>query len=736
MLFKRLEIAGFKSFAKRVVLEFPSAITAIVGPNGSGKSNVADAIRWVLGEQSMKSLRGKKGEDLIFGGGGGGGSPSSPHVARLSKASVALVFDNVKKIFPYEFDEMIIARAVYRDGMNEYSLNGSPARLRDSIDLLSKVGLGASQHHIIGQGDADRILYATPKERKEMIEEALGLKIFEIKKIESERKLAKTEENIKDAESLRRELRPHVRYLEEQAKKSRDSAALREELHRFIREYIDKEQATLVRETQDIEHIEFPLERATKELEAHVRESEYAFEEQDATNLFLRQLAEFDRERETLLQQQRTYEQEIWRIKEQNHTRVAHDSISSTRARDILDELRIDLEAAGMIGAVEGLRNAVFSLTQKVYRFLEELTDAQRGTREHTHTSEALDNATRNISTLKQKEEEIILSRARIEEEYRTRSADQQAKRSMYRKHSEALAKARDEMREVVARKEQLEARRRMLETDFQEWMKKNTEEHNGDGAPFVSSYDREQMYKKIERMRIRLEEAGGGDEAVIREFAATKERDEFLARELDDLKKAKTHVEEMVKELEERIVDDFTNGLKSINILFAKFFREIFGGGKAEIKLVKPKKQPTQNSEYINSDASFDEPHPDAEDAEPGIEIIVDIPRKRIKSLAMLSGGERALTSIALLFALSTVNPPPFLVLDETDAALDEANSNRYAEMLKELSKKTQLVVITHNRATMKVAPILYGVTMGADGISRILSIKLEEAENTLTEN
>src|SRR3989338_3170453 len=103
MLFKRLEITGFKSFAKSVVLEFPSAITAIVGPNGSGKSNVADAVRWVLGEQSMKSLRGKKGEDLIFGG-GGEGSPSSPHVARMGKASAALVFDNNTKIFPYEFD--------------------------------------------------------------------------------------------------------------------------------------------------------------------------------------------------------------------------------------------------------------------------------------------------------------------------------------------------------------------------------------------------------------------------------------------------------------------------------------------------------------------------------------------------------------------------------------------------------------------------------------------------------
>ncbi len=118
------------------------------------------------------------------------------------------------------------------------------------------------------------------------------------------------------------------------------------------------------------------------------------------------------------------------------------------------------------------------------------------------------------------------------------------------------------------------------------------------------------------------------------------------------------------------------------------------------------------------------------AEDSgEEGVDIAVDLPRKRIKSLEVLSGGERALTSIALLFAMSAVHPPPFLVLDETDAALDEANSDRYAKMLEDLSKTTQLIVITHNRITMKCAGILYGVTMGSDGISKLLSLKFEEA-------
>src|SRR3989338_291425 len=138
MLLKRLEMSGFKSFAKAATLEFPTKITSIVGPNGSGKSNIADAIRWVLGEQSMKHLRGKKGEDLIFAG-GGSGSPSSPQIARLAKASVSLVFDNKQKIFEVDFEGLIMPRRVYRGGVNDYLLNNSQVRLKDIIELLSKV---------------------------------------------------------------------------------------------------------------------------------------------------------------------------------------------------------------------------------------------------------------------------------------------------------------------------------------------------------------------------------------------------------------------------------------------------------------------------------------------------------------------------------------------------------------------------------------------------------------------
>ncbi len=157
MRLKKIELTGFKSFAKKTILELPAAISAIVGPNGSGKSNIVEAIQWALGEQSFKDLRGVKSEDFIFNG--------SVSAAKMGKASVVLFFNPEEKSAVLGYDEVIISRRVYRDGANEYLINNSQVRLKDVIELLSKFGLGASSHHIISQGEADRILSASSKEK-------------------------------------------------------------------------------------------------------------------------------------------------------------------------------------------------------------------------------------------------------------------------------------------------------------------------------------------------------------------------------------------------------------------------------------------------------------------------------------------------------------------------------------------------------------------------------------------
>jgi len=214
MRLKSILLVGFKSFGKKSLITFNTPITAIVGPNGSGKSNIVEAIRFVLGEQSMKSLRGKGGVDLIFKG--SRLSPSS------SRALVSITFDNSDKIFTFsnsgtgvslDYNEIIISREVFADGSNKYSINQTEVRLKDIVDLLSSVNIGSSGHHIISQGEADRILNASNKERRSMIEDALGLRVYQYRIKESEKRLEKTLINMKEVQSLRREIAPHLNFL-------------------------------------------------------------------------------------------------------------------------------------------------------------------------------------------------------------------------------------------------------------------------------------------------------------------------------------------------------------------------------------------------------------------------------------------------------------------------------------------------------------------------------------------
>ncbi|MBV9349399.1 MAG: hypothetical protein JO026_01480, partial [Patescibacteria group bacterium] len=244
---------------------------------------------------------------------------------------------------------------------------------------------------------------------------------------------------------------------------------------------------------------------------------------------------------------------------------------------------------------------------------------------------------------------------------------------------------------------------------------------------PFGGSASREEQAaekRELEKIKIRLEEMGGGGEDVMKEYEEATERETFLIKELADLATASESLKQLIVDLEKELGSRFSDGIRAINKEFTELFAVMFDGGTAALVTVEEKVRKARSSEE-------DEEGPAAEEEETisGIEIALSIPRKRIKSLVMLSGGERALTSIALIFAMSSVNPPPFLVLDETDAALDESNSRRYGDMVESLAKKSQLIVITHNRETMSRAGILYGVTMGGDGVSKVLSVKLEEA-------
>ncbi len=211
MRLDRLVLHGFKSFADKTVFEFPKQFTAVVGPNGSGKSNVADAIRWVLGEQSMKLLRGKHSHDLIFNG--------SDRLAKLGMAQVELHLDNRDGMFPLEYQEVVISRKVFRNGESEYRINGAAVRLQDVVMMLAKAKFGQKTYAVIGQGMVTHFLTSTPQERKLFFDEATGVREYQIKRDQAINKLIRTEEHLVQSEALVNEIRPHLHSLERQVKR-------------------------------------------------------------------------------------------------------------------------------------------------------------------------------------------------------------------------------------------------------------------------------------------------------------------------------------------------------------------------------------------------------------------------------------------------------------------------------------------------------------------------------------
>ena len=222
MYLKSIEIQGFKSFANKTVLDFSKGITGIVGPNGSGKSNISDAVRWVLGEQKVKQLRGSSMQDVIFAG---------TQLRRpQSSAFVAITLDNSDRILNIDYDEVTVSRRLYRSGESEYMLNGTECRLKDINELFYDTGIGKDGYSIIGQGQVDKILSGKPEERRDLFDEAVGIVKFKRRKALAEKKLSDEEANLTRVTDILTELERQVGPLKRQSEQAREYLSIRDEL--------------------------------------------------------------------------------------------------------------------------------------------------------------------------------------------------------------------------------------------------------------------------------------------------------------------------------------------------------------------------------------------------------------------------------------------------------------------------------------------------------------------------
>ncbi len=715
MILKEIEISGFKSFPVKSRMAFSFPIVAIVGPNGSGKSNVAEAFRFVLGEQSKKNLRSKSAEDLIWAG--------NEFRSRLNRARVSIVFDNKNRIFNIDFEELKIERVIYRDGVSEYYINDSQVRLKDVQEILASAKLGASSHHIISQGEADAMLNASDKERMQIIKDALGLNVYSLKLNEAKRKLKKTEENLKESQISIRELRPQLKFLEAQIEKKEKIDFLKEELARAYASYLHLEKQKLSKE-------KFTALSELAKLKEAYRLAKNAFDDfrlykkdSDAKEKIQNTLSALEKQKNAI------QEEVNYLISELSAKRAEMATLERIAKNE---KKSADKEAPIMLA--EGLLNRIIKLLSSILKGstfdnteLEYLHRELLLVKEKSKAASVKKDYGAEIVSLKKDIKRLEAVAADKETELRNLRLEQSELRARLEK--EGFDSEREsKLLELSDRKSKALNAYRAQEAKILEIKRKEDELMSVLNEAKLYSAERflliyrelesgsaklDKIYSRleIEKIKIKLEELGDIDDDTIKQYKFVKEKMDFLQREMEDLSVSKQKTESVIEDLEGKLQEETRKGIRKISNEFNGFFKILFGGGKANIEY------------YVSEDQGGQQ--------EEAVLVSLQIPGKKLSSLESLSGGERSLVSIALIFAISQVSPPPFIILDETDAALDEANSRKYSEILMQLARNSQIITITHNRQTMSVAGELYGVTMGKDAVSQVLSVSLKEAES-----
>lgn len=735
MHLERLTLQGFKSFAEKTELAFLPAtatsceVTAIVGPNGSGKSNVADAIRWVLGEQSVKLLRGKKSEDVIFSG--------SDKRARAGFAEVSLHLSTAEgDAIP--FPEVTLTRRLYRDGTSEYLLNGKPVRLSDIQLLLARANFGERHYSVIGQGLIDSILLLSPEERREFFDEATGVRPYQLKREQALNKLNATEANLREAELLVNEIEPRLRTLRRAVGRLSERETVEAELHHLQHCYYGTlwRELTEARATQDARTGTLARTLAEKQAAVETMQGKFArLEKEKPRGELIGELQETYREaletRANLRERELTLRAALERARAGMQLKAMPVPIA---------EIVAELEA--VIAAHEDARGVteVGALHEHVAKTLDRLR-ALHGRLRSVAPKAAADDPKllKDLNSLAAELKELETKTAKLQAEIQAGTRSLDTGRGEIFSVQRELARTQDELREAEGmmnetrvERARLDTRLESLEGEMAAELRERVARVRAEAAQLPEGVGTTELLPRIQKLKYQLEQIGGIDPEVIREHAETSERHEFLTTQIADLRTALRELEQVIEELDETIDRQFHGAFRRIAEEFERYFRILFGGGVARLERKKIEEEAVQQQEEGVAEEKKEEPglHERLKAQKFSIEISASPPGKRVKSLQTLSGGERALTAIALICAIISVTPSPFVVMDEVDAALDESNSIRFAAIVAELSAKTQCIIITHNRATMEKARIMYGVTMDEDGSSRILSVKFEELD------
>ena len=810
MKFKKLDITGFKSFSEKTTFLIEDGLTGIVGPNGCGKSNIVESLRWCMGENSAKSMRGSGMEDVIFSG------TSNRPSKNISE--VALLLENQNKDGPSqykEFDEISVRRKIEKDKGSKYYINDKEVRARDVQTLFADLSTGAHSPSLISQGRIGQLVTAKPIERKSILEEAAGISGIHARRHEAETRLNAAENNLKRADELKKQQQKQLDNLKKQAEEATKYKEISKEIKKIeaglyylkikeiekdkkdivekLGEYEDEisavnidlnhnntlldeentkltplrdkkmesaaslqklnlDMSNLIEEEARVKSLQEKLEKSIKTVESDLeREKSISLDADLNEKRISREKEELLKTENKLLEVETSSSKELKNSKEkldnlQNELNLLLDGIEKDIDQDkkltketfrklkklVKNITSSQEEYAGKFSKDKSIQSDSIKRKERIKNIDIELENwrnlrsnsekmtselAERKNKLHAEINENQKNPERiatskgqnlqNLENTKKRNEEI--EKELIDSEKKYNSINQNIKEIQLKLSGLKENKARNE-----ATIEGIENRKKDLLYSVKNELKIENEESilsqsdlneiTPENLPTI-----EDQLQKVEKVKKQRESLGSvnlrADEETKKYETEIKKMEDDRADLYSAIVKLKTSIEELNQKGRERLLEAFTK----VNRKFNEVYTKLFNGGTAKIELV------------------------DSEDPlEAGLEMFVSPPGKRLQSITLLSGGEQALTALSLIFAVFLVNPSPICVLDEVDAPLDDANVTRFCGLLDELTKitNTKFIIITHHALTMSRMHRLYGVTMAEQGVSQLVSVDLQKAE------
>ncbi len=780
MYLKSITLQGFKSFGKKSRLFFEPGVGVIVGPNGSGKSNIADAISWVLGQQSPKSLRGSSMGDVIF----------KSKSEEMGIAEVSLLFDNSDKTLDVEFRDVRFTRRVYSEGGSDYFINSSPSRLMDIQEMIADTGIGKGLHVIINQGQINEIALLKPEERRMVIDEVLGISKHKIRRNKALARLLKVKDDIGRVDDLTDEIRRTMDPLEIEAKRAIEFAkisnSLKQEEISFIIANINALNNTWDRQNQIYKESEARLVKINSSV------SELEALKGDLLKSVGTTQAEFDSWKNKI---------DIFNSEKNRLTNLivlveSKKNVFSTLLNmfemEFEDDSSTGIEQSGQLSDEEGSKIIKTGFLQDIIerlmdieglflKFQEKIKEILKNEKIKIRIEEEGDLIQKQLSELLDKVKDESLPAGQDKgsiklvargDEAEIRKKSQAARESRIKKinniknicnlnferakkikellnvfsmQQENIGKRlypeferrqtlitgnQQKINAISGKIQKLEGTRSDLENNlYKVDLKKEQIKDKVKSVTMVivDNYNLSMEYAaknyrpckdireteiRVKRFKDELRRYGSVNPNAAIEFGRIKKRYDFLIEQKTDLVESKEKLEQLIMDINKRIGDFFLEKFEEINQSFKYYFKTLFPNGEGEMQLEKGG---------------------NGADDDIGVDLKVDIGNNKLVPLSLLSGGEKSLVSLAFLFSIFSINPSPFYVFDEADAALDDANLDRFHSMIKKFSKKQQVIIITHQKKTMEIAETIYGITMQSDGISKVIAekIKKDQKEN-----